>query len=66
MSGHSLDHEADLDLADAEVIRYWSVRFRCTPIDLLAVVGRVGRSVSLVKAEIARRADVRGRSIANN
>jgi hypothetical protein len=51
--------EAELELADEHGIRYWSTRFRCTPTELLAVVARIGRSVSLVQAEVARRASIR-------
>jgi uncharacterized protein DUF3606 len=51
--------EAQLELADEHLIRYWSARFRCTPVELLAVVGRIGRSISLVQAEVARRASIR-------
>ncbi len=48
--------EADLELVDEQLMRYWSARLRCTPVELLAVVARVGRSISIVRAEIARRA----------
>jgi hypothetical protein len=51
--------EADLELADGRLVRYWSTRFRCTPTELLAVVACIGRSVSLVQAEVARRAGLR-------
>lgn len=52
--------EPKVDLGQEDLIEYWSNRFRCTPADLLAVVGRVGRSVALVEAEIARRAALKG------
>jgi hypothetical protein len=51
--------EADLELADEHLIRYWTHRFRCTPVELLAVVARTGRSIAAVRAEIARRASLR-------
>jgi len=50
---------AEIELAQEHHIRYWSDWFRCTPIELLAVVGRVGRSIPLVEAEIARRAAIK-------
>lgn len=52
-------HEADLELADEHLVRYWTARFRCTPVELLSVVARTGRSISAVRAEIARRASLR-------
>lgn len=45
-----------IELAQEHQVRYWSDWFGCTSIELLAVVGRVGRSVTLVESEIARRA----------
>lgn len=51
-----------VDLAQEDLVRYWSDRFRCTPSDLLAVVGRVGRSVKDIEAEIARRISVKDRA----
>ncbi|MET0230450.1 MAG: DUF3606 domain-containing protein [Rhodanobacteraceae bacterium] len=54
--------EADLELADEHLVRYWTARFRCTPTELLAVVARVGRSIAVVRAEVARRASMRDSS----
>jgi hypothetical protein len=54
----TLDHEAELELADEHMLRYWSARLRCTPVELLAVVARVGRSIALVRAEVVRRARI--------
>ena len=58
----SIVREADLELSDEQLVHYWSSRLRCTPVDLLAVVGRVGRSLSLIRTELSRRIDLRGRS----
>lgn len=54
---------AQMELAQEHQIRYWSDWFRCTPIELLAVVGLVGRSIPLVEAEIARRAALKKRPL---
>ena len=58
-SGAAIDAEPELDLADAALVEYWSYRLRCTPVELLAVVGRFGRTIALVKSELARRAAAR-------
>jgi hypothetical protein len=58
-SGASIDAEPELDLADAALVEYWSYRLRCTPVELMAVVGRFGRTIALVKSELARRAAAR-------
>ena len=59
MLAEEVKGEGELELADAQLVRYWSARFRCTPVELLAVVARVGRSISLVRAEATRRAGIR-------
>jgi hypothetical protein len=51
--------DADLDLADEHLIRYWTARFRCTPAELLSVVARTGRSIAAVRSENARRSNLR-------
>jgi hypothetical protein len=56
---YAREERTELDLADRFLMSYWSARLRCTPTELLAVVGHVGRSVPLVRAEVARRAVVR-------
>jgi hypothetical protein len=53
------EQEEELELADEHRVRYWSARFRCTPVELLAVVARVGRSIATVRAEVTRRAGIR-------
>ena len=61
---YAREERTELDLADGFLMSYWSARLRCTPTELLSVVGHVGRSVPIVRAEVARRAAVRGSSAA--
>ena len=50
-----VSEHTELELVDDELVRYWSFRFSCSPGELFAVVGRVGRSIVRVRADILRR-----------
>ncbi|HEY6895089.1 MAG TPA: DUF3606 domain-containing protein [Rhodanobacteraceae bacterium] len=54
-----MSEHTELELVDDELVRYWSFRFSCSAGELFAVVGRVGRSIVRVRAEILRRQTIR-------